>query len=203
MHWPRPRTLRRTRSILRNCAPPGCRWCNARGSLDAANRRGEAHHRRSIHDGHGNERLHQSAHAQRRTFLGSFLVRKAFRSGARMESRRSIRARRRSKLSRDRNLLAFARSCHALRGMVCAVPLSSATTALRTQGVFATGLARFRCFATTRLSPHQRALGALDVATYNVYLKSNRIAAGLENYDEVTRLMLGVPRDREGLPLLR
>jgi hypothetical protein len=39
--------------------------------------------------------------------------------------------------------------------------------------------------------------------TYNVYLKSNRIAAGLENYDEVTRLMLGVPRDAEGLPLLR
>ncbi len=39
--------------------------------------------------------------------------------------------------------------------------------------------------------------------TYNVYLKSNRIAAGLENYDEVTRLMLGVPRDKEGLPLLR
>ena len=39
--------------------------------------------------------------------------------------------------------------------------------------------------------------------TYNVYLKSNRIAAGLENYDEVTRLMLGAPRDNKGLPLLR
>lgn len=39
--------------------------------------------------------------------------------------------------------------------------------------------------------------------TYNVYLKSNRIAAGIANYDEVTRLMLGAPRDREGLPLSR
>jgi hypothetical protein len=39
--------------------------------------------------------------------------------------------------------------------------------------------------------------------TYNVYLKSNRIAAGIANYDEVTRLMLGAPRDNEGLPLLR
>jgi hypothetical protein len=39
--------------------------------------------------------------------------------------------------------------------------------------------------------------------TYNAYLKSNRIAAGLENYDEVARLMLGAPRDNEGLPLLR
>ena len=29
--------------------------------------------------------------------------------------------------------------------------------------------------------------------TYNVYLKSNRIASGIANYDEVTRLMLGVP----------
>jgi hypothetical protein len=36
--------------------------------------------------------------------------------------------------------------------------------------------------------------------TYNVYLKSNRIAAGIENYDEVTRLMLGVPLDAQGLP---
>lgn len=39
--------------------------------------------------------------------------------------------------------------------------------------------------------------------TYNVYLKSNRIASGIENYDEVTRLMLGVPVDAQGLPVAR
>ena len=39
--------------------------------------------------------------------------------------------------------------------------------------------------------------------TYNAYLKSNRIAAGVANYDEVTRLMLGVPRDSQGLPVAR
>ncbi|MBV8373105.1 MAG: DUF3810 family protein [Candidatus Eremiobacteraeota bacterium] len=36
--------------------------------------------------------------------------------------------------------------------------------------------------------------------TYNVYLKSNRIASGIENYNEVTRLILGVPLDAQGLP---
>jgi hypothetical protein len=39
--------------------------------------------------------------------------------------------------------------------------------------------------------------------TYNVYLKSNRIASGIANYDEVTRLMLGVPLDSQGLPIAR
>jgi hypothetical protein len=39
--------------------------------------------------------------------------------------------------------------------------------------------------------------------TYNVYLKSNRIASGIANYDEVTRLMLGVPLDAQGLPVAR
>jgi hypothetical protein len=39
--------------------------------------------------------------------------------------------------------------------------------------------------------------------TYNVYLKTNRIAAGIANYDEVTRLMLGVPLDERGLPIAR
>jgi Protein of unknown function (DUF3810) len=39
--------------------------------------------------------------------------------------------------------------------------------------------------------------------TYNVYLKSNRIASGIANYDEVTRLMLGVPLDGNGLPIAR
>lgn len=38
---------------------------------------------------------------------------------------------------------------------------------------------------------------------YNSYLKSNRIASGVQNYDEVTRLMLGVPLDRQGLPQVR
>ena len=36
--------------------------------------------------------------------------------------------------------------------------------------------------------------------TYNAYLKGNRIASGIENYDQVTRLMLGVPLDNRGLP---
>ncbi len=36
--------------------------------------------------------------------------------------------------------------------------------------------------------------------TYNAYLKSNRIASGIENYNEVTRLVLGVPLDAQGLP---
>lgn len=39
--------------------------------------------------------------------------------------------------------------------------------------------------------------------TYNVYLKSNRIASGIANYDEVTRLMLGVPLDSQNLPILK
>jgi len=39
--------------------------------------------------------------------------------------------------------------------------------------------------------------------TYNAYLKSNRITSGVANYDEVTRLMLGVPLDADGLPVAR
>jgi Protein of unknown function (DUF3810) len=39
--------------------------------------------------------------------------------------------------------------------------------------------------------------------TYNAYLRSNRISSGIANYDEVTRLMLGVPLDAQGLPLTR
>jgi hypothetical protein len=39
--------------------------------------------------------------------------------------------------------------------------------------------------------------------TYNVYLKSNHIASGTQNYGEVARLYLGVPLDREGLPQAR
>jgi hypothetical protein len=36
---------------------------------------------------------------------------------------------------------------------------------------------------------------------YNSYLKSNHVAAGVQNYDEVTKLMAGIPLDRSGLPL--
>jgi len=39
--------------------------------------------------------------------------------------------------------------------------------------------------------------------TYNVYLKSNRIASGVQNYNEVTRLYLGIPLDAEKLPVAR
>lgn len=36
---------------------------------------------------------------------------------------------------------------------------------------------------------------------YNGYLKSNRVASGVQNYDEVTRLMAGIPLDAQGLPV--
>lgn len=35
---------------------------------------------------------------------------------------------------------------------------------------------------------------------YNNYLKSNHIASGVQNYDEVTRLMAAIPLDSQGLP---
>jgi hypothetical protein len=37
--------------------------------------------------------------------------------------------------------------------------------------------------------------------TYGAYLKSNRIASGVANYNEVSRLMLGIPLDAAGLPV--
>lgn len=43
-------------------------------------------------------------------------------------------------------------------------------------------------------------LARLSWRTYNVYLKSNHIAAGVANYNEVTRLFLGIPLDARGLP---
>ena len=46
-------------------------------------------------------------------------------------------------------------------------------------------------------------LANLSWRTYNTYLKSNHVATGLQNYDEVTRLYLGIPRDAEGLPAPR
>ena len=36
---------------------------------------------------------------------------------------------------------------------------------------------------------------------YNSYLKSNRIAAGVRNYGEVTQLLVAIPLDRQGLPV--
>ncbi len=39
--------------------------------------------------------------------------------------------------------------------------------------------------------------------TYNVYLKSNRVSSGIANYNEVTRLILGIPLDAGGLPVAR
>jgi len=40
-------------------------------------------------------------------------------------------------------------------------------------------------------------------STYDAYLKGNRIKNGVNNYNEVTRLMLGVPLDLQGLPVAR
>lgn len=37
---------------------------------------------------------------------------------------------------------------------------------------------------------------------YNSYLKSNRVASGVRNYSEVTQLLIGIPVDRNGLPVL-
>lgn len=38
---------------------------------------------------------------------------------------------------------------------------------------------------------------------YNRYLTSNRIASGVQNYNEVTRLVAGIPLDGQGLPMAR
>lgn len=38
---------------------------------------------------------------------------------------------------------------------------------------------------------------------YNSYLKSNHIAAGVQNYDQVTQLVAGIPLDGAGLPVIR
>ena len=47
------------------------------------------------------------------------------------------------------------------------------------------------------------AFARLSWGTYNAYLRSNRIASGIANYGEVTRLMLAIPLDRAGLPIAR
>ena len=36
---------------------------------------------------------------------------------------------------------------------------------------------------------------------YNSYLKSNNVASGVQNYDEVTKLIAGIPLDAQGLPI--
>lgn len=36
---------------------------------------------------------------------------------------------------------------------------------------------------------------------YNSYLKSNHVASGVQNYDEVTKLVAGIPLDAQGLPV--
>ena len=44
-------------------------------------------------------------------------------------------------------------------------------------------------------------LARFSWTTYNAYLKTNHIAAGIANYNAVTNLMLAIPRDARGLPL--
>jgi hypothetical protein len=39
--------------------------------------------------------------------------------------------------------------------------------------------------------------------TYNAYLKTNHVASGVYNYNEVSRLILGVPLDAQGLPVAK
>jgi hypothetical protein len=39
--------------------------------------------------------------------------------------------------------------------------------------------------------------------TYNAYLKTNHVASGIYNYNEVSRLILGVPVDAQGLPIAK
>ncbi len=46
-------------------------------------------------------------------------------------------------------------------------------------------------------------LAHLSWRTYNSYLKSNHIAAGIANYNEVTRLYLGIPLNTSGIPITR
>jgi hypothetical protein len=38
---------------------------------------------------------------------------------------------------------------------------------------------------------------------YSAYLKTNHVASGVQNYNEVTRLMLAIPLDAQGLPVAR
>ncbi len=58
----------------------------------------------------------------------------------------------------------------------------------------------FEALRTRNAARINARLATLSWHAYNAYLKSNRIASGIENYDEVTRLYLGIPLDRDGLP---
>ena len=46
-------------------------------------------------------------------------------------------------------------------------------------------------------------LAHLSWRTYNTYLKSNHVATGIANYNEVTRLYIGTPLDARGIPVAR
>jgi Protein of unknown function (DUF3810) len=64
----------------------------------------------------------------------------------------------------------------------------------------------WRDFAALRKRNAERVnarLASLSWHTYNSYLKSNHIASGVANYNEVTRLYLGIPLDSSGIPLHR
>jgi hypothetical protein len=59
-------------------------------------------------------------------------------------------------------------------------------------------------FAAMRERDRRRinlSLARFSWGTYNAYLKSNHVASGIENYNEVTRLYLGIPLDAHGLPV--
>lgn len=59
-------------------------------------------------------------------------------------------------------------------------------------------------FAAMRERNHRHinlSLANFSWRTYNAYLKTNHVASGVQNYDEVTRLYLGIARDGEGLPI--
>ncbi|HUA10055.1 MAG TPA: DUF3810 family protein [Candidatus Acidoferrales bacterium] len=61
-------------------------------------------------------------------------------------------------------------------------------------------------FAAMRERDRRRinvSLATFSWHTYNAYLKSNHVASGVQNYDEVTRLYLGIERDAAGLPKAR
>ncbi|MDP9111627.1 MAG: DUF3810 domain-containing protein [Candidatus Eremiobacteraeota bacterium] len=46
-------------------------------------------------------------------------------------------------------------------------------------------------------------LARLSWRVYNHYLTANHVASGIQNYNEVTRLLAGIPLDRDGLPVAK
>lgn len=62
----------------------------------------------------------------------------------------------------------------------------------------------WRDFAALRARNARRinlSLSRFSWHVYNRYLQSNHVASGIANYDEVTRLFVGIPLDRRGLPV--